>query len=149
MSQNLSNSQNSSVSYHEEDISVHADGTSGSDEERDEFASSGTQRQVVGAAVVGGLAGLLVAGPILGLVAAGGAAAIATTRGQAGNVARSTGDVMSDAGTRLKRFDEKHRVVEKTSKGVVKGCAWVSKKLNQQPMNKTQAQRPSPSVPVV
>lgn len=123
-------------SQNEEDIVVDADDTAPMDDDREE-SSDGTRRQVVGAAVVGGIAGLVLVGPIIGLVAAGGAAAIATSRSKAGNVARSTGDVVSDAGTRLKKFDNKHRVTQKTSNGIVKGCNWVSKKLKQ-PEKKTQ-----------
>jgi hypothetical protein len=132
------NQRDSSV-YNEEDIVVDADRASAVDDDRDESsATRGTQRQVVGAAVLGGIAGLIVAGPLIGLVAAGGAAAIATSRGKAGDVARSGGEVVSDAGTRLKKFDEKHHVVEKATKSVVKGCNWVSKKINPQPEARTQ-----------
>lgn len=106
-----------------------------------EHEPAGTRRQVGGAAVAGGIAGLLVAGPFVGLVAAGGAAAIATSRrGKAGQVARSTGDVVSDAGCRLQKFDQKHRVVEKTSNGIMKGCRWVSYKMKQ-PEISTQRRR--------
>ena len=88
------------------------------------------RKKVGGAAVAGGVAGLVLAGPVVGLVAAGGAAVVATTKGTAGDVARATGGVAASAGTRLKQFDKKHKVVQKTSNGVVKGCNWVSKKLN-------------------
>jgi hypothetical protein len=89
----------------------------------------GTKRQVGGAAVAGGLAGLLLAGPVGCVVVAGGAAMCATTRGQVGNVARASGDTAATAGDRLKRLDQKHHVVKKTSRGVVKGCNWVSHQL--------------------
>lgn len=86
-------------------------------------------RVVGGAAVAGGLVGFALAGPVVGLIAAGGVAVTATTKGTAGEVARATGNVTAAAGERLKKFDNKHHVVQKTSKGVVKGCNWVSKKL--------------------
>jgi hypothetical protein len=89
----------------------------------------GTKRQVGGAAVAGALAGLLLAGPVGCVVVAGGAALCATTRGQVGNVARASGDMMATAGDRLKRLDQNHHVVDKTSKGIVKGCNWVSRRL--------------------
>jgi hypothetical protein len=89
----------------------------------------GTKRQVGGAAVAGGLAGLLLAGPVGCVVVAGGAAMCATTRGQAGNAARSSGDMMASAGDRLKRLDKKHHVVNKASRGIDKGCNWVSRQL--------------------
>jgi hypothetical protein len=99
----------------------------------------GTKRQVGGAAVAGGLAGLLLAGPVGCVVVAGGAAMCATSRGKAGSVARSSGDMMASAGDRLKKLDQKHHVVNKTSRGIVKGCDWVSHQL--QPKARP-AQRP-------
>lgn len=95
----------------------------------DEELKDPTGRQVGGAAVVGGIAGLLVGGPLLAAVAAGGAAAVATSSGKAGRVARKSGDVAADAGNRLKAFDKKHHVVEKTATGVSKGVNWVSDKI--------------------
>lgn len=110
-------------------------------------------REMSGAAVAGGIAGLLIAGPIVGLVAAGGAAVLATTQGRAGDVARATGNVAASAGDRVKRINEKHHIVERTgtglkkvgttlqkldkkhkvtettSKGIIKGCNWISDKL--------------------
>jgi hypothetical protein len=89
----------------------------------------GTKRQVNGAAVAGGLAGLLLAGPVGCIVVAGGAAMCATSRGKAGNVARSSGDMMASAGDRLKKIDQKHHLVNKTSRGITQGCDWVSHQL--------------------
>lgn len=88
-----------------------------------------TRRQLGGAAVAGGLAGLVLAGPVLGVVAAGGAALAVTSRGKTGDVARAGGDAMASVGDRLKKINDKHHVVEKTSKGIVKGCNWVSKRV--------------------
>ena len=113
--------------------------------DEDEHNPWGTRRQVGGAAALGGIAGLVVAGPIIGLIAAGGAAAVATSRGKAGHVARAGGDVMSDAGVRLKHFDQKHRVVEKTSNGVVKGCQWISKQMTKSPEKRAAPQPQSPT----
>lgn len=92
-----------------------------------------TKRQVGGAAVIGTVAGLCVGGPVLAVVGGVAAAAVATTNNKAGKVARSGGDVAADAGNRLKKFDQKHKVVEKTSNQIVKGCKWVSKKLQDKP----------------
>jgi hypothetical protein len=88
-----------------------------------------TRRQLRGAAVAGGLTGFLLGGPIIGAVAAGGGVLAVTSKGKVGEVARSTGEVMASAGDRLKRIDQKHHVVEKTSKGFSKSCDWVAKKL--------------------
>ena len=64
---------------------------------------------------------------MLAVVAAGGATAVATFPGEAGNVARVAGDTITNAGVRLKWFYHQHGVIKKTSKGIVKGCQWVSK----------------------
>jgi hypothetical protein len=137
----------------------------------------GTGREVGGAAAVGGIAGLVIGGPLLGIVGAGAGAVVATTKGKAGDVMRSSGSVAANAGSRLKglskqhnlpektskgmkasgararkfdekhhvvdklkaagagvrKFDQKHRVSGKTSKGIVKGCNWISKKLQDKP----------------
>lgn len=106
-------------------------------EERD-AAREGTKRQVGGAAVAGALAGLLLAGPVGSVVVAGGAALCATTRGQVGNVARASGEMMASAGDRLKKLDQKHHVVDKTSKGIIKGCDWVSHRLKAGPQPETR-----------
>ena len=91
--------------------------------------NSHTRRELGGAAVAGGLVGLVVGGPILGAVAAGGCSLAATSKSQAGNVARAGGEAVASVGDRLKKIDKKHRVVEKTGKGITKGCKWVAKKV--------------------
>jgi hypothetical protein len=100
------------------------------DDDRNE---NNTLRQVGGAAVVGGIIGLCLVGPLVGVVAAGGAAALATSKGVGGDVARSTGDVASNAGDRLQDLNKKHRIVERSSNGFIKGCRWVSNKLKEKP----------------
>lgn len=100
-------------------------------------AESGTSRQVKGAAAAGAVAGLLVGGPILCLVAAGGAYVCATSRSKAGDIARAGGDATADVGVKLKRLDRKHRIVEKTSRGVAQGCNWVTRKLQNDKPNNT------------
>eukprot|EP00542_Grammatophora_oceanica_P021891 CAMPEP_0194028818 /NCGR_PEP_ID=MMETSP0009_2-20130614/2704_1 /TAXON_ID=210454 /ORGANISM="Grammatophora oceanica, Strain CCMP 410" /LENGTH=162 /DNA_ID=CAMNT_0038668319 /DNA_START=98 /DNA_END=586 /DNA_ORIENTATION=+ len=112
-----------------------------------------TGGQLGGAAVAGGLLGLVVGGPVFALVGGVGAAACATTKGKAGEVARASGDAMAaaggkvkrmndkhkftekasqaakGAGQKLKQMDEKHKIVEKTSNGFVQGCNYVTRKL--------------------
>lgn len=100
-----------------------------------------SKRQLSGVAVGAGLVGLAVGGPLIGVVAAGGAAAVATSKGQAGEVARKGGDVVADAGKRLKEFNRKHKVTEKTSRGLIKGCEWVSEKLNKNSSANTSSSR--------
>ena len=89
-----------------------------------------TKRQVQGAAVAGGVTGLVLLGPVVGLVAAGGAALATSGKGEIGNAARATGDSVSDLGNSMKKFEKKHHIKKKTSKGIVKGCNWISNKLN-------------------
>jgi hypothetical protein len=53
------------------------------------------QQQINGAAVAGGLAGLLLTGPVMGVLAAGGVALTAArNHGRAGDLAWATGDVL-------------------------------------------------------
>lgn len=92
----------------------------------------GTKRQMQGAAVAGGVTGIILVGPAAGLLAAGGAALVTSSRGEIGKAARSTGDSVSDLGKSLKKFEKKHNVKEKTSRGIVKGCDWVSKRLSKE-----------------
>jgi len=89
-----------------------------------------SKRQVGGAAVAGGIVGLALVGPVIGIAAAGGAALIASkNKGDAGKAARVTGDAMGDIGSSRKKIDQKNHIKEKTSKGIVKGCNWISSRL--------------------
>ena len=92
----------------------------------------GTKRQIQGAAVAGGVTGLVLIGPAAGLLIAGGAALATSGKGEIGKAARATGDSVSDLGRSLKKFDDKHKIKDKTAKGIVKGCNWVSKRLSKE-----------------
>ena len=134
----FSSKRKSHTIYDDDDVTVdnsNRSATSTSDvDEHDDRNETTTLRQVSGAAVVGGILGCCLLGPFVGIVAAGGAAALATSKGTVGTVARSTGDVAADAGIRLNEFNKKHRIVEKTSHGIAKGCHWVSDKLKDKPL---------------
>lgn len=91
--------------------------------------NSHTKRELAGAAVAGGVAGILIGGPVLAVVAAGGAALAVTNCGQTGKVARAGGEAVASMGDRLKKIDKKHKVMKKTGKGIEKGCQWMAKKL--------------------
>jgi len=70
---------------------------------------------VTGAAIAGGVAGLVVVGPIIGIVGAATAAGLAAANtGTAGDVARASGDVVVSAGDRARDLDNKHGIVDKT-----------------------------------
>mmetsp|Transcript_33405 Transcript_33405/g.69561 ORF Transcript_33405/g.69561 Transcript_33405/m.69561 type:complete len:209 (-) Transcript_33405:143-769(-) len=87
-------------------------------------------RAMGGAAVVGGVAGLLLLGPIVGLVAAGGAAAAAVVApGQAGERVRATGEVVAKAGDRLKALDQRHHIVDHVTHGFHQTAHFLSEKL--------------------
>mmetsp|Transcript_16886 Transcript_16886/g.31565 ORF Transcript_16886/g.31565 Transcript_16886/m.31565 type:complete len:162 (-) Transcript_16886:42-527(-) len=89
----------------------------------------GTNRQVGGAAIAAGVAGALLVGPVVGLAAGAGAAVLAArNKGSAGNVARASGEAVANTGERLRKFDQKHHVTAKASKGLAKGAKWVADK---------------------
>lgn len=86
---------------------------------------------VMGASVVGGVAGLMLMGPLVGVVAAGGVAyAAGTKEGPVGSILRGTGSLAATAGGAAKRFDNKHHVVGKTVNGLATGVGWVVKTVN-------------------
>lgn len=66
-----------------------------------------TKREVGGAAVAAGIAGLVVAGPILGLAAGGGAAYVATTQSNSvGSATRRGGEAVASAGDKVVQADK-------------------------------------------
>ena len=102
-----------------------------------------TSRQLKGAAVAGGVAGLVLVGPVVGVAAAAGAAYAVTAKGEGGNIARNVGDAVADAGVRLKRFNRKHHVVEKTTTQVSKATGWAAQRLKPRQSSSPAANPPS------
>jgi hypothetical protein len=98
----------------------------------------GTTKQIGGAAVLGGITGLVLGGPITAVVVASGVALCAATPGSGPvrDVSRATGDVVATTGQQLHQWDQKHGVSRKTSKTIVKGCQWMNHKISP---NKTPA----------
>jgi len=109
---------------------------------------------VGGAAIAGGVVGLVLSGPVLGIVTGITAAGLAIANtGKVGDVARASSDVVVNLDKkhkivdatkdvanltvrRAKEFDDKHRVVEKardavdfTASKTVEGLDFISKKL--------------------
>jgi len=185
--------QNLDDSYHSHDSNNHADApknASGKEvqetvvarllQEDNKPRQGPTNREVGGAAVMGGLVGWVMGGPFVALVGAGGTAAVATTETKVGKLARKGGEKMACAGDqlvllerkhrliergtnqirsfdqkhqivektsnrlrdinerhrlveqatyRLRNLNQKHNIIEKTSNGVVKGCNWLAKHL--------------------
>jgi hypothetical protein len=126
----------STTTAHQNNSQTSDYGISGSSSGRGDSGSSGPPPKksaaVMGASVVGGVAGLLVLGPLAGVAAAGGVAyAAATKEGGIGNVIRSTGGLVAKAGSAAKRFEDEHGVVSKTASGVAKGVGWIAKQTTQ------------------
>ena len=96
-----------------------------------------TGRQLKGAAVAGAAAGLVVGGPLLAAVAAGGAVYAATAKGNGGDIARNMGDGVADVGVRLKRFNRKHQISNKTAKGLSKASDWAVNRMKPKPSSST------------
>ena len=110
--------ESSSVALPGDEVSPPPDASEDARDDDDSFRP--TDRQVGGAAVAGGLTGLIVGGPLLGVMTGAGAAVATTSKSRAGNVARRSGDAVASWGDRLlrmsKQVDEKHHVVDKTKK---------------------------------
>ena len=101
-----------------------------------------TKRELGGAAVAGGLVGLAIGGPIIGVLAAGGAALAVTSKSQGGKMVRAGGEAVACVGDRLKKIDKRHHVVEKTGKGITKGCKWVARRVKPKDSVPSNASRP-------
>lgn len=85
--------------------------------------SNATKREIGGAAIAGGVAGLVLAGPVLAVAAGAGAAYAATSNSKAGDVARASGNAVASAGDRVKQWDQQHGIMQKTSNGLKKAGA--------------------------
>ena len=96
--------------------------------------SQGTSRSaaVIGASVIGGVAGLVAVGPLVAIAVAGGAAYGAGAKdGPLAKVMRGAGGVVAQAGGAAKRFEDKTGVVKTTASGVGKGLGWFAKKVTE------------------
>ena len=90
-----------------------------------------TRREVGGAAVAAGVAGLAISGPIIGLAAGGTAAYVATTQSNSvGSAARNAGETVAKAGDYAKEMDRKHSITQK-SKQMAKSVAYKAKELDE------------------
>lgn len=98
-----------------------------------------TDRQLGGAAIAGGLLGLIIAGPFFAILTAAGAAVAATSKSKTGEVARSSGDSMANFGDRLKELDQKHHFIERTSQSIASGANYVSRQINRERTSATNA----------
>jgi len=78
---------------------------------------------ILGAAVVGAIAGLALGGPRMGVLTGLGLGATAMVQGPAGDAARAIGEVGVEAGKKAKEIDDKHHVVDTTKETAAK--AWI------------------------
>ena len=78
--------------------------------------SSGSSKVVAGAAVAGGVAGMVLMGPLTAVVAAGGAAYAATRKDGVGEVAQATGKAAVAVGDKAAEIDREHDLSGKAKK---------------------------------
>ena len=105
------------------------DNNQDSQQQKEKPASQGKGAAVMGATVIGGVAGAVMLGPIAAVVAAGGAAYAAGTKdGPLGTVLRKSGGAVALVGSAAKRVEDRTGVVKKTASGVAKGVGWIAKK---------------------
>eukprot|EP00542_Grammatophora_oceanica_P012096 CAMPEP_0194031512 /NCGR_PEP_ID=MMETSP0009_2-20130614/4672_1 /TAXON_ID=210454 /ORGANISM="Grammatophora oceanica, Strain CCMP 410" /LENGTH=159 /DNA_ID=CAMNT_0038671693 /DNA_START=119 /DNA_END=594 /DNA_ORIENTATION=+ len=108
--------------------------------------------QFVGAAVVGGVVGLVVGGPLIAVGLGAGAVALAATKTRAGKVTRQTGGAVASVGGKVRQVDQKHHISEKTGNAFKRGWKFVSGKgrtSNEEMAGlKSSSTGPAPSAPL-
>jgi hypothetical protein len=128
---------------HEPDINVEATTTDNGEivVQQQEEENLHTKRQLRGAAIAGGLTGLLVGGPLVGVVAAGGAVLAVTSKGKVGDMARSGGEAAAKVGDRIRQKlpPKNHPVLEKTSQRVTQSREWAVKRFTPKTSNASAA----------
>uniref|UniRef100_A0A7S3PY20 Glycine zipper domain-containing protein n=1 Tax=Chaetoceros debilis TaxID=122233 RepID=A0A7S3PY20_9STRA len=112
----MPNPQPSAPSIYEPEFAVqaYAVDTAQSSSNRGGYSTHKVRDSVIGgAAVAGGVVGLLIAGHVFALVGAVGACVLATQNNMAGEIARASGNVVVAAGDRAKKIDKEHHIVDK------------------------------------
>lgn len=136
----MTNTQQNQQATDYSPLAIQETNTTPSESEYDlDYDEEPTDRQLGGAAVAGGLAGLILAGPFFALLTAAGAAVAATAKGRTGEVARNSGDFMASLGDILKEVDQKHHVIEKTSQSIASGADYVARQVNRERNSATNA----------
>jgi len=82
----------------------------------DKGDESANSKVIAGAAVAGGVAGLVLLGPLTAVVAAGGAAYAATRKDDVGAAAQATGKATVAVGDKAVEFDKQHDISGKAKK---------------------------------
>lgn len=85
-----------------------------------ERANPHTKRQLCGATIAGGLAGLFCGGPVVGAMTACGAALAISSRSNTGAFARDGGEAVAKIGDKIREMDQKHHIVDKTKESASK-----------------------------
>jgi hypothetical protein len=126
---------------HEPDIKVEAATLDNGEVQQQEEENLHTKRQLRGAAIAGGLTGLLVGGPVVGVMAAGGAVLAVTAKGKVGDMARSGGEAAAKVGDRIRQTlpPKNHPVLEKTSQRVAQSRDWAVKRFTPKKSNASAA----------
>jgi hypothetical protein len=102
----------------------------------------GSKAEVNGAAVAGGLAGILLGGPIIAALAAAGAAYLAASKeGDAGDWARKSGKAVNDLGKSLVKVEKENKLLDKATNELVKSARWVEKRMSSTKSNPEQRER--------
>jgi hypothetical protein len=102
----------------------------------------GSKSEVNGAAVAGGITGLLLGGPIIaGLAAAGAAYLAASKEGEAGDWARKSGKAVNDLGKSLVKAEKENNILDKVTNELVKGTRWVEKRMSATNSNPERRER--------
>ena len=97
---------------------------------------------ITGAAVVGGVTGLVVAGPLIGIVGGVVAGSLAATKGPGGNLSRAAGEVVVSATERAQKLNEQHHIVQHSKEAagrVVEGAKAIDEKHHVVEKSKTVA----------
>jgi len=88
------------------------------------------RRQVVGAVMVGSVAGLMLGGPSLCLLCAGGAAALATSDHRAGRIARETGDLIAEGLEQLQACETDYHISQKAWQGATQTYVYAAQRIH-------------------
>ena len=109
---------------------ISSSSSSSSSQQEYEYATRG---QVNGAALVGGLAGMLLGGPILGVLGAGVSACLAATDdGKAADFVRKGGNMAVNVGKKIQKEEQERHIFDKTADTLhlEEGVEWIEQKFS-------------------
>jgi hypothetical protein len=109
---------------------INSSSNNNSNQQEYEYATRG---QVNGAALMGGLAGMLLGGPILGGLAAGISACLAATDdGKAGDFVRKGGTMAVNVGKKFQKEEQERHILDTTADKLhlEEGVEWIEQKFS-------------------